>query len=82
MITPHPLTAHSAQVQMHLETGGVRMPIVQLGPDFRVMGDTAECPVRRVTVWLRVDATEERWSVALPDGLAPAGHRTRIANLA
>ena len=82
MLTSHPLTAHSAQVQMHLETGGARLPIAQLGPDFIIMAEMVECVVSRATLSLCVDAEEERWPVELPDGLAAAGLRTRIVNLA
>ena len=67
---------------MHLETGGVKLPIAQLGPDFIVMAETSERAVSHATVFLIVDAEEERWPVALPDGLAAAGLPTRIVNLA
>lgn len=66
---------------MHLEMEDARLAIAQLGPDFMILAETAECRSRHAEITLRVDSVEERWKVALPEGLAAVGQRTRIVNL-
>jgi len=72
-------TAHSAQVQMHLEVEGASLSIAQLGPDFLILEHPTEHAATRAEIVLRVDASERRWFVSLPDGLGAATPRTRIA---
>lgn len=74
-----PATAHSAQVHMRLVVEGVDLPIAQLGPDFLILETPTDLRVGKAEIILQVDASERRWTVALPDGLSAAAQRTRIA---
>jgi hypothetical protein len=65
---------------MHLEVGGVSLPIAQLGPDFLIMEQAAEYSATHAEIVLQVDSTERRWKISLPEGLAAAGQRTLIVN--
>lgn len=80
MISPS-LIAHSTQVQIHLKVERIRLPIAQLGPDFVIMSETATSRSRRGEIAVRIDSTEKRWTIELPEGLAAAGQHTRIVNL-
>ena len=73
-----PATAHSSQVQMRLVLAGVSLPIAQLGPDFLILETPADLTASEAEIVLQVDASERRWSVALPGGLRPAGCRIPI----
>lgn len=75
-------SAHSAQVQMHLEANGVRLRVAQLGPDFVILGEAPSVQMQRAEIVLRVDASERRWPVDLPQGLAGTDKRTPIVNRA
>lgn len=81
MLVSQSPVAHSAQVQMHLEVDGMRLPIAQLGADFVIMAETATSGSRHGEISLLVDSVEERWQVEFSAGLAAAGQRTRIVNL-
>ena len=74
------LTAHSAQVQMHLELDGARVRIAQLGPDFVILAEAVAIQMHRGDLVFQVDAKECRWPVDLPHGLAGPGERTPIVN--
>ncbi len=64
---------------MHLEVAGQSLPIAQLGSDFLILEQPVELPVTLGDVVMRIDASERRWSVSLPDGLSAAAQRTRMA---
>lgn len=64
---------------MRLELDGVALPIAQLGPDFLILEQAIEREATNAEIVLRVDASERRWTVSLPDGLSAAAQRTRIA---
>ena len=74
------LTAHSAQVQMHLEQDGARVRIAQLGPDFVILAEATAIQMHRGDLVFQVDAKERRWPIDLPHGLAGPGERTPIVN--
>ena len=65
---------------MHLEVGGIALPIAQLGPDFLIMEHATEYSATQAEIVLQVDSTERRWPVSLPKGLAATGQRTLIVN--
>jgi hypothetical protein len=67
---------------MHLNLDGVNVRIVQLGPDFLILGGATEIRANRAEIAFRVDANERRWPVELPKGLAGPGERTPIVNRA
>lgn len=64
---------------MHLKVGDVILPIAQLGPDFIILESPIDLPTTEGEITLRVDASERRWPVTLPDGLSATAQRTRIA---
>lgn len=57
---------------------GVDLQIAQLGPDFVILETPTDLNASQAEIVLQVDASERRWSVALPDGLHAAQRRTRI----
>ncbi|MBI4623027.1 MAG: hypothetical protein HY736_07380 [Verrucomicrobia bacterium] len=67
---------------MHLELGGARVRIAQLGPDFLILAEATDIRMRQAEIVFRVDARERRWPVELPQGLAGPGQRTPIVNRA
>jgi len=66
----------SAVVRMRLLLNGCSLPIAQLGPDFLILREPAECPPSKAEITLTVDGKEERWPVRLPEGIQP--DHTRI----
>ena len=64
---------------MHLEVAGQSLAIAQMGPDFLILEQPVELPATWGDVVMRIDASERRWSVSLPDGLSAVAQRTRIA---
>jgi len=76
-----PATAHSAHVQMRLVADGVELEIAQLGPDFLILAAPTDLAASAAEIVMRVDASERRWTVTLPEGLSAQTQRTRIARL-
>lgn len=63
---------------MRLVVDGVDLPIAQLGPDFLILETPSDLNAREAEIVLRVDVSERRWSVNLPDGLRATQLRTPI----
>jgi hypothetical protein len=61
--------AHSADVQITLNLTNLSVPVAQLGPDFIILCEGVNHPPSEAEMVLRVDASESRWAVFLPDGL-------------
>jgi hypothetical protein len=72
---------HSAEIEMQLLVNGSALPIAQLGPDFLILRETAEHPPTDATIVMRVDASERRWQVRLPGGLAAGCERVVISKV-
>ncbi len=72
---------HSAEVRMHLLVNGCSFPIAQLGPDFLILREPAECAPTTAEITLNIDGDEERWRVALPQGLHSDQIRTPVAEI-
>ena len=70
---------HSADVRMHLLLQGMTIPVVQLGPDFLLLDTTASQPPGEASHVLRVDESERRWPVRLPEGISSASKRVALA---
>ncbi len=65
---------------MRLLVNGSTLPIAQMGPDFLLLDAGSAHPPGEATVLLRVDASERRWEVWLPEGVAAGGaQRASIA---
>jgi hypothetical protein len=67
---------------MHLEAEGMKVRIAQLGPDFVILGEIPTVQMKHAEIVFRVDASERRWTVDLPQGLAGPSARTPIVNRA
>jgi len=63
---------------MHLRLNGHIFSIGQLGPDFLILDDPADCPPADGEIALSVHGRERRWTVRLPDGVAAGKPVTRI----
>ena len=63
---------------MQLRVNGRVFSIGQLGPDFAILDDPADCPPAEGEISLSVDGRERRWTVRLPDGIAAGKLETRI----
>jgi hypothetical protein len=69
---------HSADVRIHLLLSGRSLPVAQLGPDFLLLDLPAEHPPADASIVLRVDQSEKRWDVRLPDGISAATKRVNV----
>ncbi len=69
----------TTRVRMHLDVGGERLPVNQLGPDFAfVEAATAHLPGPACLLVTVDDALTVR-PVFLPEGIRPGSVRTRLA---
>jgi hypothetical protein len=70
----------SNRVSMQLLVDGVSLPILQMGPDFLLLGKSVDHAAGEATVVFSVEGSDERrWQVLLPEGLAVASRRVSIA---
>ena len=70
---------HSAQVKMRLLLNGSSIPVAQMGPDFLILESATEHPPSDATIELRIDASERRWKVRLPNGISNASRNVTIS---
>ena len=70
---------HSADVRIHLSLNGHSIPVAQLGPDFLLLDAPHDYPPGTGSLVLRVDQSEDRWEVHLPEGISSSSKRVRIA---
>ena len=66
---------------MQLLVNGSTLSIGQMGPDFLFVDDPIDHPPAEATIVLRVDDSERRWQVRLPDGLAVGRERVAVAKV-
>jgi hypothetical protein len=78
MITKSSQGGHSARVNMRLLVGERSVPVVQLGPDFLLVGEPVDLPPGEASMVMQVDGSESRWRVFLPDGISAATNRVAI----
>lgn len=69
----------SPRVRMHLEVGGERLPVNQLGPDFALVEAAAPHLPGPATLFVTVDDDLTIRPVFLPEGIRPGSVRTRLA---
>ncbi len=67
---------------MYLLVNGSSLPIAQMGPDFLLLDNGIDHPPDRAGIVLRVDSSERRWEVLLPDGIKAGGARVNIVRAA
>jgi hypothetical protein len=71
--------AHSAKVETRLLINGASIPITHMGRDFVVVVSPADYPPCEASLFLKVDDSESRWKVRLPEGLSKASKRVALA---
>jgi hypothetical protein len=71
--------AHSARVEMRLVVNGSSISITQMGPDFLFVESACDYPPGEATIVLRVDDSERRWRVRLPEGISRNSTRVVLA---
>jgi hypothetical protein len=69
----------TTQVRMHLDVGGERLPVNQLGPDFALVEATAAHLPGPARLFVSVDGDLTVRPVFLPEGIQPGAVRTRLA---
>lgn len=67
---------------MHLVLRDGIVPVVQMGPDFLLVDQAYDQPPCEASLVLRVDQSESRWLVLLPEGLSAQTNRVAIAKVA
>jgi hypothetical protein len=70
---------HSADVRISLIFSGHSIPVAHLGPDFLLLDAPADHPPGPASILLRVDQSERRWDIRLPDGISAASKRVAIS---
>src|ERR1035438_4543745 len=73
MVSSH--GGHSADVRISLMFGGHSIPVAQLGPGFLLLDAPADHPPGLASILLRVDQSEQRWDVRLPNGISATSKR-------
>jgi hypothetical protein len=79
MIAEQNYGAHSAHVEMQLLVNGASLGITHMGRDFIIIESAAEYPPGVASLLLKVDDSESRWNVRLPDGISAGSKRVAIA---
>jgi hypothetical protein len=81
MKTEQNYNAYSAQVEMRLFVNGSSIGITHMGRDFvRIESPGLHPhPPDDATILLRVDQSESRWKVRLPNGISADSGRVAIA---
>jgi hypothetical protein len=69
---------HSADVRISLMFSGHSIPVAQLGPDFLLLDAPTDHPPGPGSILLRVDQSERRWDVRLPNGISATSKRVAI----
>ena len=63
---------------MRLLVGERSLPVVQLGPDFLLVGEPMDLPPGEACMVMRVDESESQWKVYLPNGISAGTNRVAI----
>jgi hypothetical protein len=79
MIAEQNYGAHSAQVDMQLVINGTSIGISHMGHDFVLLESPADYPPGEASIVLKVDDSESRWKVRLPEGISGASKRVALA---
>jgi hypothetical protein len=73
-------SGHSADVKMRLYFNGTSLPVAQLGRDFLLLDHPTDHPPCDATLEVRIDDSERRWTVRLPNGISAKSERVEISN--
>ena len=79
MIAEQHYGAHSAKVEMRLLVNGGSIGITHMGRDFVLIESPADHPPGEASILLKVDDSESRWSVRLPNGISKNSRRVALA---
>jgi len=69
----------SAQVKIQLLIDGGSVPVAQMGLDFLFLDAPFDHPPGDANLILRVDQSERRWDVCLPNGISADSNQVSIA---
>ena len=69
---------YSTDVRINLILNGHSIPVAQLGPRFLLVDEPSDHPPGLASIVLRVDQSEERWNVHLPNGISADSQRVAI----
>jgi hypothetical protein len=72
-------STHSSDVTIDLLVDGASLRVGQMGRDFLLLDTSIDHPAAEAVIVLRVDESERRWSVRLPEGISAGRERVRIA---
>ncbi len=64
---------------MRLIVNGTSIGITHMGRDFVIVESPTEYPPSKASILLKVDESESRWNVRLPDGISAGSKRVAIA---
>jgi len=64
---------------MKLLVNGSSLSVAQMGPDFLLMTEAVDHPPANASIVMRVDESERRWDVRLPDGISLRSKRVAIS---
>jgi hypothetical protein len=64
---------------MHLLFNGTSIPIAKMGPDYIVVNSAGDHPPCNASIILKVDDSERRWDVHLPDGISARSKRVALS---
>jgi hypothetical protein len=78
MISEQTYGAHSARVEMHLIIRGSMLSVTHMGPDFLLVESPMRLAPCEATLVLRVDESERRWPVRLPEGISESSNRVAL----
>ena len=73
---------HSADVRISLILNGHSIAVAQLGPGFLLLDEPSDQPPGEASIILRVDQSERRWTVRLPNGISADSKRVAILTAA
>jgi hypothetical protein len=71
--------AHSAQVEMELLVNGSSIGITHMGPDYVLIESPTDHPPGDASIVLKVDGSQTRWNVRLPEGISKGSKRVALA---
>ncbi len=66
---------------MQLLVNGSNIGIMQMGPDFLFIEPAVAHAAGEATIILKVDDTEKRWKIRLPEGIVAGSERVVIATV-
>jgi len=72
---------HSALVNIHLLVNGASLPVAQMGPNYVFIDAPVDHRSGEATLVLKVDQSESRWKVWLPDGISAKSEKVSITAL-